>query len=89
MKCLRCGHCCLTYAIVAVDDPNKPLNESNVLLLDGTTRCPHLTGDKAGEYGCDIHHHTWFKDTPCGQFTQIEAKDCPCRLGTYIIAKEK
>jgi len=90
MKCLHCGHCCLTYAIVVIKDPDKVPRETddNIVLLDGTKRCPHLQGNKPGMYLCAIHDYPWFKDTPCGIYGQIENKDSPCRIGAHILKKE-
>lgn len=84
MICLHCGHCCLTSLVVVIKDPDKPIQEDNLLGLDGTTRCPHLKGEKPGEYLCAIHEHPAFKETPCWQFTQIERGNQPCRLGKHF-----
>lgn len=90
MKCLRCGHCCIKYAVVIVDDPELGPVDGNLIArtgLDGP--CQHLRGDKPGEYSCAIHHYDWFPDTPCGQFTQMETHpDTPCRMGEYLLAQE-
>jgi hypothetical protein len=86
MKCLRCGYCCLTMLIPIIIDPNKGFKENNVDLLDGTKHCPHLKGDKPGNYSCNIHHYKWFKDTPCGQYTQIESSNSNCRTGNYKLS---
>lgn len=87
MKCLRCGHCCLTMLIIVVKDPEKVTTtrpvEDNLLALDGTKKCPHLQGAGPGQYSCAIHEYPWFEETPCGQFTQVERTNSPCRLGTY------
>lgn len=89
MKCLRCGYCCLNYNKVIIDNPEKGLVKGNTILLDGTTRCKHLSGDAPGSYHCKIYNYPWFKDTPCGQFTQ--SKDTPkllCRMGEFILNEE-
>jgi len=83
MICLKCGYCCLTYLIPIVKDPNKEISDNNILVLDGSVRCPHLQGTKSGEYFCKIHHYEWFKDTPCGQHTQIERENSKCRIGYH------
>jgi hypothetical protein len=85
MICLRCGHCCLTYSIVVVKDPEKGIIEDNYVVLDGTTRCPHLEGNKKGEYSCKIHHYKWFPETPCGQHAQFERGNTNCRLGEHLL----
>jgi len=87
MICLHCGHCCLNYLIVIVKDPEKGITEKNCQVLDGSTRCPHLEGSKLGEYNCKIHHYSWFKETPCGQYDQIEQKISNCRMGEYLLRK--
>lgn len=38
-----------------------------------------------GEYFCKIHHYEWFKDTPCGEFTQVERENSKCRIGNYKV----
>jgi len=93
MKCLRCGRCCFYNVVVIRPERVKEdlnlgtLSEDDILLLDGSTTCPFLIweGDQAV---CKIHGHPWFKDTPCGQFTQeIEkSESSPCRTGTYMRA---
>ena len=85
MKCLRCGHCCMNYAVIIVDNPAKGIVEGNLILHEGNgTPCKHLTGSKPGEYSCGIHNEPWYNETPCYQFGQIEATpDTPCRVGEY------
>jgi hypothetical protein len=73
--------------IPVVIDPEKPIVEDNILCIDGTQRCPHLTGDKPGEYFCKIHHYEWFAETPCGQFSQIEREDSDCRIDAHLLQK--
>ena len=89
MICLRCGHCCLTYAIVIVRDPKLGISKDNLDILDGTKRCPHLIGNKVGEYSCKVHDEEWYEDTPCFSHTQIERGNTPCRMGQYLINQEK
>lgn len=89
MRCLRCGYCCLTMLIPIIEDPEKGVVEDNIICLDGSQRCPHLRGDRPGDYSCSIHHYDWFKDTPCGQYDQVERKDSDCRTGTYKLKKEE
>ena len=90
MKCLRCGHCCHNYAVVIVDDPEKGVAEDNLVVHKGDgTRCKHLRGDKPGEYWCAIHHYSWYKETPCYAYGQIESSPANvCRLGKYILKAE-
>ena len=88
MNCLRCGYCCLTYAIVIVNDPDKGVEEDNLKVLDGSERCPHLVGDKPGEYSCAIHDKEWYEETPCFQHGQIERCNTNCRMGQHILKKD-
>jgi hypothetical protein len=87
MICLRCGYCCINYAVIIVDNPNKGVVENNLILHDGNkTPCRHLQGDKPGEYSCLIHNNPWYKETPCAAHGQIESSpDTPCRMGQYIL----
>ena len=91
MKCLRCGYCCLHYAVVIVDDPEKGICKDNIIVRKGDgTPCEHLRGNKPGEYICSIHHYPWFAETPCGQFTQVErSPNNFCRIGQFITTNEK
>jgi len=92
MKCLRCGYCCTKMFTVIVIDPTlkDPCGvQSNLRGIDfNKERCPHLNGDKPGEYSCGIHHYPWFKKTPCGTHSQVEGCDSPCRMGVHILSKE-
>lgn len=88
MKCLRCGHCCNTMMIVIVIDPELGLVENNVKGISNE-RCPHLLGDKPGEYSCAIHDRPYYKDLPCAEFTQVEEGNTDCRLGGYYLASAK
>jgi len=90
MKCLRCGHCCLTSFVVVVDNPDLPPTEDNLKVVgeNGPERCPHLRGDKPGEYSCAIHDKPWYEETPCFAHGQIErSPDNECRMGRYLIDK--
>lgn len=91
MICLHCGYCCLKLFVPVIIDIDKEMcGEDNVLVLTGDrTRCPHLKGDKPGEYFCAIHEHDKFKLTPCYAYTQIENGNTPCRIGTYTMEREK
>ena len=89
MHCLRCGHCCKTSLVVIVVDPDRGPKRDNLravnLLEEG---CPHLRGEKAGEYSCAIHNKPWYKRTPCYAHGQIETKkSSPCRMGEYLLKK--
>jgi hypothetical protein len=69
-----------------VDDPKKGLREDNIILKETGITCKHLRGTKIGEYSCAVHHHKWYKKTPCYQHGQIErSKTDECRMGRYII----
>jgi len=87
MKCLRCGHCCINYLVVVVDNPEEGFKENNLIVNKGDRPCKHLLGNSPGEYKCAVHHKEWYKDTPCFEFTQIESKDSPCRLGEEVVKK--
>ena len=90
MICLRCGYCCINYSVIIVDDPEKGIIENNVIHHNGKAPCKHLGGNRPGEYYCKIHHYAWFKDTPCGQFTQIEnSSNRSCRMGKFILKTKK
>lgn len=94
MICCRCGYCCRYYAVVIVDDPEKPFNPDNEHDVETNTcfhigdgkPCKHLRGDKPGEYSCAVHDKPWYKQTPCWRHGQIEkSSDCNCRLGEYFL----
>lgn len=86
MKCLRCGHCCMVYAVVIVLDPDKGVKEDNLVCRDGSERCPHLTGPGPGEYRCAVHDRSWYPRTPCAAHGQIErSPDDECRMGRYVL----
>lgn len=82
MQCLRSGFCCVYLSVVIVIDPKKGINSDNIRVKETGEICPHLKGSGPGDYFCNIHDYDWFVNTPCGEFTQIEDKDSPCRLGT-------
>ena len=86
MKCLRCGYCCHKYLVVIVDDPNKGIEEDNLIAHNGDGPCKHLEGNKPGEYSCKLHNKKWYKETPCYSHGQIEkSPDSECRIGRYIL----
>ena len=86
MRCLRCGWCCHHLSVVIVDDPARGICEDNLEIKPGDgTRCKHLRGDKPGEYACAIHDEPWYGETPCAEYTQIEASpDDDCRTGFFM-----
>jgi len=90
MICQRCGYCCTNLLCVIVIDPEKGIDDiDNLRGLDQLKeRCPHLTGDKPGEYGCAVHHYPWFKETGCGRHNE-HYPEKPCVMGVYIVDKEK
>ena len=86
MLCLRCGHCCINYAVV--------LPDGTFYAGDGIG-CKNLRweagdGGRLNKAACTVHGqdtvlegetYTW-KETPCGRHGQIErSKDTPCRMG--------
>jgi len=88
MICLRCGYCCFHSFVQVVDDPEIGIDDGNLITLygDGTVKCPHLIGDIPGQYACAVHDRTWYEETPCFAYTQIETSpDTPCRMGEYIL----
>ena len=86
MICLHCGYCCLNSWVVIVDDPEKGIQEDNLLCVE-STRCKHLRGSKPGEYNCAIHDYPWYEETPCANHGQIERKDSECRMGRHQLNK--
>ncbi len=89
MKCLRCGYCCKRLLVTIVDDPEKGIVEDNLICYEGDGQCKHLLGDSPGNYSCALHDKSWYKYTPCFDYTQIEqSKDNECRVGRYIMDKQ-
>ena len=90
MICIRCGYCCKNYFVVIVKDPSKGIKEDNLTVHNGQgNACPHLEGDEPREYACAIHDESWYKETPCFSHGQIERGNTNCRMGEYILNKEK
>ena len=86
MLCLRCGHCCIHYAVVVVDDPAKGIAEDNLICREGGAKCKHLVGDTPGKYSCAIHNEQWYPETPCYRHGQIErSSEESCRIGKWIL----
>jgi hypothetical protein len=84
MICLRCGCCCVHFEVLIVDDPAKGISEGNLRHKKSGERCPHLVGSKFGEFSCAVHGRKWYKQTPCHEYTQIERKNYPCRMGKHL-----
>jgi hypothetical protein len=80
--------------VVIVVDPDLGPVEGNLRGLNFSSdlkkeRCPHLRGDKPGEYSCAVHDRPWYPETPCFSHGQIErSPDDPCRMGDYILRKQ-
>ena len=87
MICLQCGYCCKNYLVAIVNDPKLGIIESNIIIKPENT-CPHLEkfDDK---YICKIHEYEWYKETPCFDHSQIENINEECRIGKYLINKNK
>jgi hypothetical protein len=70
-----------------VDDPIKGLTEGNAICHEGKgIPCKHLRGDKPGEYWCAVHDESWYKDTPCFAYTQVESSpNDVCRMGKFVL----
>lgn len=72
--------------VVIVIDPKLGIVDGNVRGKPSGEKCPHLLGDKPGNYSCAVHNYDWYSQTPCAEFTQIErSKDDMCRLGIGIM----
>ena len=80
--------------VVIVVDPDKGPVEGNLRGLNFSAdlkkeRCPHLRGDKPGEYSCAVHDREWYPETPCFQHGQMEqSPDDSCRVGEYLLKGE-
>ena len=90
MICLRCGYCCQKCTVIVVDDPDKgPVDGNLIPAGSGYDQCPHLQGDKPGEYSCAVHDRPWYPGTPCDRHGQIEkSPESPCRMGEYLLKNE-
>ena len=72
-----------------VEDPDKEPTEDNIIEKPEGP-CPHLEGDRPGEYSCAVHDKEWYEDTPCYAHGQIESSpDRNCRMGEYLLKKER
>jgi hypothetical protein len=89
VRCLRCGYCCTKLVAVIVIDPDAPEvfakeNLRGINMLE--ERCPHLRGDKPGEYSCAVHDRTWFSETPCAEY-QSHWPTRVCGMGSFSLGK--
>ena len=90
MKCLRCGYCCTRLCAVIVKNPDKGISEDNLMMIGMSgevEKCPHLLGDKPGEYSCSIHNRDWYPETPCAQY-QSHWPERTCRMGRALVENE-
>jgi hypothetical protein len=74
--------------VAIIVDPKKGLQEDNIKAKD-QGRCPHLEGDKPGEFSCAVHDEPWYEETPCFAHTQFERSNTPCRLGEHLLKKSR
>jgi hypothetical protein len=90
MICLRCGYCCKHYSVVIVDDPSVGIEDGNLIFHEGDgNSCKHLQGSEPGEYSCALHDESWYDQTPCFAYTQIEGHDSKCRRGEVVMSHRK
>lgn len=88
MKCLRCGYCCTSLLVVIVVDPDKGIEYENLRGINCLEeRCPHLRGDKPGEYSCAVHDREWYPESPCAQY-QSHWPEQKCRMGEFLVEGE-
>jgi hypothetical protein len=86
MICLRCGYCCIHYDVIIVNDPELGLVEENLVHKPCGVRCQHLLGTIPGQYVCAVHDRSWYEETPCFSYGQIEpSPDTRCRMGVYTL----
>ena len=89
MICLQCGHCCIFYEVIIIDNPELGIVKGNLIEKPTGIRCKHLEGDNPGQYSCAVHDYDWYQETPCYQFAQIETKNSNCRVGEYSLKRFK
>ena len=87
MLCLNCGYCCVKYDVIII---NPEYVKENLIIdelpddafMHKSTDiiCPHFNSNNR----CNIHHYSWYKDTPCFQYIQIEPYQTVCRIGHAI-----
>jgi len=90
MKCVRCGYCCTRLLAVVIKDPEGELAEPNLMTIGMTgehERCPHLRGDKPGEFSCFVHDKPWYPETPCADY-QSHWPEMTCRVGKFLLSEE-
>jgi len=91
MRCLRCGYCCMHSFVVVVRDPDmadrEGISDDNLMVVgaNGPERCPHLVGDRVGEYSCAVHGRPWYRYSPCAAHVQVEVEDSDCRMGAHLL----
>lgn len=74
----------MNLCVVIVNDPEKGIKEGNLIVHEGKGKCPHLLGDRVGEYSCALHDKKWYKKTPCFSHGQIEQSITDeCRMGLF------
>ena len=91
MKCVRCGYCCISSAVIIIDPEFKDSFEKiddfideHFTFKESGVVCPHLIMDDIITT-CSIHDKKYYKDTPCYSHSQIESNvDDKCRMGKYI-----
>ncbi len=84
MKCLRCGHCCIKYDVMIVDNPKLGVVEGNIIHKPNGVNCKHLSNGQPGEYICLVHSKLWYSQSPCFDFGQIESSiNDLCRVGEF------
>lgn len=90
MQCLRCGYCCCFLDVIIISSSALQktgevdfTNETNFQHKPCDKECPHLKWDNENAV-CIIHSCSWFEETPCHEYGQIESKDSPCRMGQYL-----
>lgn len=86
MKCLRCGYCCVVYAVVLPNgDFKQQMTECEFLEWD-EDKATCTIHDQPGtlEYKGEEIRYKW-SETPCGQHGQTEnSPDDECRMGRYM-----
>lgn len=70
-------------------DPNEGIKEDNLYIKSEPGEiCPHIRGNKPGEYSCAIHDEPWYYETPCASHGQIEkSPNTLCRFGKFLLEK--
>jgi hypothetical protein len=99
MTCVRCGNCCF-YLIVTVSPKyiNEDVNlktchqpEDMFICVDGINEfCPYLSWDNLNNQAhCKVHNKTWFKDTGCHRYMNLEYEPFKCKIGPHIRSNEE